>query len=525
VSVVNKMAKVPVIDIRPADLETVREILRRHVPGYEVLAFGSRVRWTARDYSDLDLAIRSDKPIPSKIISAIKEELSESNLPMRVDVLDMASVDEKFRRIIEEEYAVVQRREDRSFVHFGKAVEINPKVQLEHGDVYPYVDMKQIDPNLPSVSATESKRYKGSGSRFQPGDTLMARITPCLENGKIAQFASDNQPGHGSTEFIVIRGKEGVTDNDFAYYLTRSPKVRSFAVAQMTGSSGRQRVPINSLSKLEVLLPPLAEQKKIARILGTLDDKIELNRRMNKTLEAMARAIFKSWFVDFDPVHAKAEGRDTGLPARIDNLFPDEFEESELGNIPKGWEVKPLDAIADFLNGLALQKFPPKVGEADLPVIKITELRNGVTAKSERASANIPEQYIIEDGDVLFSWSGSLLQRIWTSGPGALNQHLFKVSSPQYPKWFHYFWVDKHLAGFQAIAAGKATTMGHIQRHHLSEVQAIVPDAHLLKAADAHMAPLFTKIVTTAQADCALVTLRDTLLPNLLSGRVSEESN
>jgi len=284
------MAKVPVIDIRPHDLEIVREILRRHVPNHEVLAFGSRVRWTARQYSDLDLAIRSDEAIPTDIIYAIKNELSESNLPMMVDVLDMASVSEKFRGIIEEEYAVVQEKGSGSFVSFGKAVEINPNVQLERGRVYPYVDMKQINPDLHSVNAIESKEYKGSGSRFQPGDTLMARITPCLENGKIARFASDNQPGHGSTEFIVIRGKEGVTDNDFAYYLTRSPKVRSFAVGQMTGSSGRQRVPPDSLNKLEILLPPLAEQKKIAHILGTLDAKIELNRQMNKTLEAMAQA-------------------------------------------------------------------------------------------------------------------------------------------------------------------------------------------------------------------------------------------
>jgi len=246
---------------------------------------------------------------------------------------------------------------------------------------------------------------------------------------------------------------------------------------------------------------------------------------MNKTLEAMAQTIFKSWFVDFDPVHAKAEGRDTGLPARIDNLFPYEFEESELGNIPKGWEVKPLDAIADFLNGLALQKFPPKVNEADLPVIKITELRNGVTTGSDRASANIPEQYIIEDGDVLFSWSGSLLQRIWTGGTGALNQHLFKVSLSQNPKRFPYFWVEQPLVNFKVKAEGKATTMGHIQRYHLRAAQTIVPDARLLKAANAHIAPLFAKIVATARAGRAIVTLRDTLLPGLLSGRMSGELN
>ena len=156
----------------------------------------------------------------------------------------------------------------------------------------------------------------------------MARITPCLENGKIARFVGESETsfGFGSTEFIVIRGRDDITDNGYAYYLTRSPEFREFSTAAMTGTSGRQRVPARALDDFVVDIPPLLEQRRIAHILGTLDDKIELNRRMNETLEEMARAIFKDWFVDFGPVRAKMAGGEAYLP-----------EESFGGYFRIGW--------------------------------------------------------------------------------------------------------------------------------------------------------------------------------------------
>ncbi|WP_369407488.1 restriction endonuclease subunit S [Rhodothermus marinus] len=245
------------------------------------------------------------------------------------------------------------------YMPFSEAVVVNPSVSLKRGETYPYVDMQAVDPSRPTVGPSRLREFAGGGSRFEPYDTLMARITPCLENGKIARYVPDDEyfgPAFGSTEFIVIRGKEGVTDNDFVFYLTRWREFRSFAIAQMTGSSGRQRVPAESLAGFEVPVPPLPEQRAIARILGTLDDKIELNRRMNETLEAMAQALFKSWFVDFDPVvvnairagnpipekfaaraaHYRANPDALGLPEHILRLFPARFVDSELDPIPEG---------------------------------------------------------------------------------------------------------------------------------------------------------------------------------------------
>ena len=272
---------------------------------------------------------------------------------------------------------------------------------------------------------------------------------------------------------------------------------------------------VADVPKFEITLPCVAEQRAIAHILGTLDDKIELNRRRNQTLEAMARALFKDWFVDFGPVRAKMEARDPYLPADLWQLFPDRLDDEGK---PEGWSERPLDEIADFLNGLALQKFPATDPDDSLPVIKIAELRNGVSAKSDRASREVPAKYIIKDGDFLFSWSGSLLAKFWTEGEGALNQHLFKVTSERYPMWFVSHWVHHHLEEFQAIAASKATTMGHIQRGHLKAAMTLCPPDDVLARLGVVMAPLVEQAIHNELESRTLAQLRDTLLPKLISG-------
>ena len=262
-------------------------------------------------------------------------------------------------------------------------------------------------------------------------------------------------------------------------------------------------------------------QKDIINIIQVLDDRIALLRETNATLEAIAQAIFKSWFVDFDPVRAKMEGRaPEGMDEATAALFPDSFEESELGLVPKGWRVAPLDSTADFLNGLALQKFPAESEDDWLPVIKIAQLRKGDTAGADRASTNIKPEYIVQNGDVLFSWSGSLEVEIWCGGAGALNQHLFKVSSADFPKWFYFFWTRQHLPHFQQIAASKATTMGHIQRKHLTEAKVITPTEAVMGVANDIFEPLLGQMINNALQAQTLAALRDTLLPRLISGKL-----
>jgi type I restriction enzyme S subunit len=277
----------------------------------------------------------------------------------------------------------------------------------------------------------------------------------------------------------------------------------------------------NDLHQASVLFPSLPEQRAIAATLGALDDKIEVNRRTCETLEAMARALFRDWFVDFGPTRAKMAGTTPYLSPDLWSLFPDRLDDEGK---PEGWQEKPLDEIANFLNGLALQKFPGENEANSLPVIKIAELRNGITAKSNRASRKVPSQYVIQDSDFLFSWSGSLLAKFWTGGEGALNQHLFKVSSDRYPAWFFSEWVQHHLEEFQLIAASKATTMGHIQRGHLKAATTICPPDPTIERLGDMMAHLINRMIHNELETRTLAQTRDLLLPRLMSGelRVSE---
>ena len=313
--------------------------------------FGSRAKWTATGASDLDLAVEGPGKLDFKAAAGLEIAFEESALPYNVDLVDLNAVSPEFKRIVEEQMTPLPSADSPTATNrgwrempFSEAVQVNPAVRLERGGVYPFVDMAAVNAGSRSAYPPEERPFKGSGSRFQDGDTLMARITPCLENGKIARYCArgGTAEGHGSTEFIVIRGRPNVTDNDFAYYLTQWEEVRSYAVGQMTGTSGRQRVSADSLDHLSGPVPPLPEQRAIAGVLGALDDKIELNRRMNRTLEAMARAVFQDWFVDFGPVRAKQEGRQPYLPPELWALFPERLAPTELGEAPEGWAVKLL---------------------------------------------------------------------------------------------------------------------------------------------------------------------------------------
>ena len=208
------------------------------------------------------------------------------------------------------------------------------------------------------------------------------------------------------------------------------------------------------------------------------------------------------------------------MPQRLADLFPDRLVDSELGPIPEGWEVKALDKIANFQNGLALQKFRPTENEKCLPVVKISQLRSGQVDSGEWATENITPECIVDDGDVLFSWSGSLMVKIWCGGRAALNQHLFKVTSLEYPKWFYLHCLEFHLPEFQSIAVDKTTTMGHIKRQHISEAKCAVPDLARFGVANDTFSDLLAKRISNVLESKALTTLRDALLPKLISGSI-----
>ena len=385
--------------------------------------------------------------------------------------------------------------------------EIGPRFLRITDIVSGHIDWKSV-PRVIADDATV-ERY-----RVDHGDIVLARTgastgaSAYVKAPPVAVFAS---------YLVRLKAKPDFDSRFLAYYL-KSDSFWTFIRGVLGDKSAQPNASASTMTQAPLRAPKRKEeQRAIANILGTLDDKIEVNRRINETLEAIARAIFQSWFVDFDPVRAKAEGRDPGLPKPLADLFPNSFDDSELGEIPRGWAVRSLDEIARFLNGLALQNFPVTDGKA-LQVIKIAQLRAGTAEGADTASAHIDPEYIVDDGDVLFSWSGSLECGLWSGGKGALNQHLFKVTSTEYPKWLYYLGIHKHLADFRHIAAGKATTMGHIQRHHLSDARLAVPSSPLLKLIDSTMAPLVEALWRRRVESRTLAALRDSLLPKLISG-------
>lgn len=378
----------------------------------------------------------------------------------------------------------------------------------------PYIGLEHIvEGGLHLNGQAVASEATSAKTRFRRGDVLFGKLRPYFR--KVVRPKFD---GICSTDIWAVRAKNGV-DQGFLFYRMAS---QEFVDKSMGASTGTRmpRADWGFLSQWDMPLPPLAEQKTIASVLGALDDKIELNRRMNATLEAMARALFQSWFVDFDPVRAKLDGRKPiGLDDATAALFPEHLEGSPLGHIPKEWEISSLDRTADYLNGLALQKYPPRDGST-LPVIKIAQLRKGDTVGADRCNTDLPPNYIVKDGDVLFSWSGSLEVELWCGGNGALNQHLFKVTSTEFPKWFYYLWTLYHLDEFRLIAAGKATTMGHIQRGHLTAAKVLIPPRPLLDAMTRTISPLIDQFIANRIQSRTLATLRDTLLPKLLSGQL-----
>jgi type I restriction enzyme, S subunit len=323
----------------------------------------------------------------------------------------------------------------------------------------------------------------------------------------------------GPNSVVCKIAEDALLDRDYFFYFLKSP-FGQHLLSRIRGGSAQPKFNKTDLRSIEINIPDKRSQKAIAHILGTLDDKIELNQKLNQTLEGIAKAIFKSWFVDFDPVRAKAEGRSTNLPPEISDLFPDELVDSEIGEIPRGWEVKSIDQIGVFRNGLALQKFPAVDGEEIFPVVKIAQLRKGNTTGDDLYASGIGEDFIIDDGDFIFSWSGSLLAKFWVGGKGALNQHLFKVEGMGCPLWFVAGWVQRHMPEFQSIAEGKVTTMGHIKREHLTQARCTVPNIKTLEKAESYIKTLVDRKILAQQETRTLSELRDTLLPKLISGEL-----
>lgn len=338
-----------------------------------------------------------------------------------------------------------------------------------------YISTENMLPNKGGICAP-SNVPDGTAVEYKAGDILISNIRPYFR--KIWQADCN---GACSADVLCMRANEDV-DGKYLYYLLSQQAFFDYVMAGAKGCK-MPRGDKKQIMQWEVSLPSLSEQKRIAGILSALDDKIDLNRRINANLKAQAQLLFDKMVVD---------------------------------GCAGAQKLSLLD-IANYTNGLAMQKFRPEANEEGMPVLKIKELGHGkCDSSSDVCSAAIGEEFIVNDGDIIFSWSGTLLVDIWCGGKCGLNQHLFKVTSDSYPKWFVYFWTKHHLANFIRIATDKAVTMGHIKRCDLAASEVYIPNEENLARIDARIAPIIDQIINNRIENKHLSTLRDTLLPKLM---------
>lgn len=413
---------------------------------------------------------------------------------------------------------------------------------------HPVIKIKNIQDGfviLEDSQCVDSKTVEGLNKfKLNNGDILIA-MTGQGSVGRVGRLTFDGK----KTPYLNQRVGKFIADEkklniSYLYYILTTQQYQNILFNNASGSGQPNLSPAVIQSTL-IPYPEYHLQCEIAKILDTINNRIIKSYAINITLEQMSQTLFKSWFVDFDPVidnaldagnpipealQSRAELRQKvrnstdfkPLPAEIRSLFPSEFEETELGWVPKGWQIKSLDHIANFQNGLALQKFRPKNMEDDyLPVLKIADLRAGQITNDERARTDISDSCKVYDGDMIFSWSGTLMIDIWTGGNAALNQHLYKVTSKKYPQSFYFMWTIQHLSRFQHIAEAKAVTMGHIKKGDLSNSFCLIPTSSLITKYDNIVGGYLAKIKNQRLLNNQMTALRDTLLPKLISGELS----
>ena len=386
-------------------------------------------------------------------------------------------------------------------IRFGDFVEVNPRIRLEKGKEYPYVEMAAVNPGNAFIFPEEKRVYKGGGSRFQSGDTLFARITPCLENGKIVRCKyTSNEPCFGSTEFFIFRGKPNVSDSTYVFYLALSPMIRDPAVKSMTGASGRQRAILSSVEDICVPALSLSKQRKIAAVLSTYDDLIENNTRRIKILEDMAQTLYQEWFVHFRfPGH--------------ENIA---MVESPLGPIPQGWKVKQLGEMCDVLMGQSPKsEFYNETGEG-LP------FHQGVTDFGQRFPTDrvycTVQKRIAEAGDILFSVRAPVGRINVANKKIVIGRGLSAIRSKSGDQAFVLQQLKDKFQEEDTIGSG--TIYNAITKADLLGVQLLEPIGSIVAKFEEAAEPISLELANLTMKNTNLRQTRDLLLPKLISGEI-----
>jgi type I restriction enzyme S subunit len=540
----NNMAEKPPIDVNPQSWLIVRSILRKHVPDREVWAFGSRAKWTAKEYSDLDIAIVGDKPLSLSLMAELKEDFQDSALPFKIDVVDCAAITPVFRKVVETDKVILQLPSQSSwgtewpYVRLGDYCEkigsgATPKggkeAYLSDGP-YRLIRSQNIYNDgfkyagLVNISHEQAKKL--DGVTVNAGDVLLNITGDSV--ARVCSAPSDVLPARVNQHVAIIRPAQKAFDARFIRYYLAAPQQQELLLVMAGSGATRDALTKGMIESLRIPKPPLNEQKAIAGILASFDNRIALLRETNATLEAIAQSLFKSWFVDFDPIHAKQQGRTPeGMDEATAALFPDGFEESELGLVPRGWGVAPIGDVVESVgggtpdtkessywhDGKYCWTTPKDLSGIQAPVLLTTERKLTDKGLAKVSSGLLPT------GTLLLSSRAPIGYLAIAQVPMAINQgYIAMLPNSQLPPLFMLFWCRQNMETIKSRANG--STFMEISKKAFRPIPILVPSVTIIDAFVDIAGVLFDRLVENEKQAQSIATLRDTLLPRLISGQL-----
>ena len=530
------------IDISVGDHKLVLGLLKQHLPNVVVWAYGSRVKWTARPQSDLDLVAFASCEQKAAVFN-LREALEESSLPFPVDLFIWDELPESFRKRIEAEHVVLVEKEELGMVGDGWG-------SLRLGDVCTKIGsgatprggqevyLKDGPYALIRSQNVHNNRFNYDGLAFinQQQATALDNVEVFADDAllnitgdsvaRACQVASNVLPARVNQHVAIIRPDPDKLSPRFLRYFLVCPEIQAMLLSWAGAGGTRNALTKGMIESLDVQAPmDVAEQRAIAHILGTLDDKIELNRRMNETLEEMARALFKSWFVDFDPVRAKMEGRDTGLPPDVADLFPDRLVESELGEIPEGWEV---GCFGDIVEQIRDQENPFAFPDTLFRYFSIPAFDKDQWPQTERGENIKSQKSCVPSGAILLSKLNPEIERVWFADVApderaiCSTEFLVLQARPPFQRSYVYCLARSPLFRQQVESLVTGTSKSHqrAQAGAVLALEATIPSAPVIRAFDRQASALLDRSVRCRRETTSLAALRDALLPKLVSGEL-----
>ncbi|GHV72484.1 hypothetical protein AGMMS49928_29510 [Spirochaetia bacterium] len=501
------------ICVSEADFKTIQEIIARYAAGCEVHAFGSRYKWTSNDYSDLDLAFVGDKKLSLAEIAKIREAFEESDLPFRVDVLDWHGISKEFQAIINQGYEVIyspQKGASKGWqkVRLGDVCEYrNEKIETDSLDTTTYISTENMLPEKTGVTFSTGLPATQYTQKYSIGNVLISNIRPYF---KKIWFAVND--GGCSNDVLVFKAKENYLPK-FLYYILSNDKFFNYSTQTAKGTK-MPRGDKTAIMNFMVPDIPLPTQHSIAATLSCLDEKIELNNRINANLEAQAQAIFKSWFVDFDPFKGG------------------EFVDSELGKIPKGWNIKALDEICKIKGGKRLPKGVNLITEPNThPYIRVRDMNNSIFVQNNGTLEYVDDdtqqfisRYIVSGGDIIISIVGTvgLVSKIHNSLDKAnLTENCVKLTGfdNKFSDYIYLFLTSKE--GQDCIKRG---TVGAVQAKlplkNIQSIPLIIPPQDIICDFYNFTFIAMQQIANNLSENVILAAIRNILLPRLMSGEI-----